>query len=157
MYTDGATCNGHWMRAFPWTILISRTPRHGDAMDATMKMVMARGAGEGRGADGDGSKCGRPPTSGMLKLGGYLTKRAFYPLPVRHAMHIRESCCHPLKLRNEFFDLACVKSDVKQKPEILEIECQWNSVVVSAKQRLHNYYKILQSIKWKKLCNFIMF
>lgn len=73
VYTDGATCNGHWMRAFPWTILISRTPRHGDAMDATEDSDGAWGVGEGRGADGDGSKCGRPPTSGMLKLGGYLT------------------------------------------------------------------------------------
>lgn len=39
------------MRAFPWTILISRT--HGDAMDATTRIVMARGGG------GDGEAGGR--------------------------------------------------------------------------------------------------
>lgn len=127
VYTDGATGNGHWMRAFPWTILISRTPRHGDAMDAIVMASAAEGEG-GAGGKGEarmemGANADDPrPPACWNSTDIWLTRRAFYPIrcATRYAyMYIRESRCHLLKLRGESFSILLVSESssghVKQK------------------------------------------
>lgn len=46
MYTNGAACNGHWDARVPLDHSnIKDTETLGDAMDATARIVMARGGG----------------------------------------------------------------------------------------------------------------
>lgn len=114
VYTGhSATGNGHWMRAFLWTILISRTSRHGDGCG---KMAMARGGGRER-CRWRWEQMRTTPDLRHAETRRYLTheRRARSILLVRHDVHIRESSC---RLLNESTDLARVKQDTRQKSEV---------------------------------------